>query len=145
MARAADGRAATTRLVPALLVAILTVGAIAALLVTRELRRGEDVVSPVRLTHRISAGGSDAARIRFRLAEGDELAGVEVIDSEDELIAPLVSRPLEPGRHVFEWNGRTAAGSPAPPGVYRVRIVLGEQDREIVPAGLIRVETPGAP
>jgi hypothetical protein len=34
---------------------------------------------------------------------------------------------------VFHWNGRTDDGELAPPGLYRIEILLDDQDREIVP------------
>ena len=36
-------------------------------------------------------------------------------------------------RQVLHWNGRTDSGQLAPPGRYRVEIVLPDEDRDIVP------------
>jgi hypothetical protein len=42
---------------------------------------------------------------------------------------------------VFRWNGRTDSGDVAPPGLYRIEIVLPDEDRDIVPErSAIRLE-----
>jgi flagellar hook assembly protein FlgD len=122
------------------------VGAVAALLVTRELRGAEDAVSSVRITHVLvpgAEGRSGAAKIRFALAEPDRRADVLVIDPDERVAATLAAAAeLAAGRHKYRWDGRTDAGGRAPSGPYRVRIVLREQGREVVPPGYIRVKPP---
>ena len=49
------------------------------------------------------------------------------------------SADLAAGAQEFPWDGRTDDGEPAPPGLYALRVVLGEQDRDILPPGRIRV------
>ena len=133
------------RLLAPLLFGALVLGAVAALLVTRELRSAEDAVSSVRITHVLVPGpdGSGTAKIRFALADPDRRADVLVIDPEERVVATLASATeLSAGRHKYRWDGRTDAGGRAPGGPYRVRIVLREQTREVVPPGYIRVKPP---
>jgi flagellar hook assembly protein FlgD len=120
------------------------VGAVAVLLITRELRSTEDAVGSVRITHVLVPGaeGSEAAKIRFALAEPDRRADVLVIDPDERVVATLASAAeLAAGRHKYRWQGRTDAGGRAPSGPYRVRIVLREQGRDVVPPGYIRVKS----
>ncbi len=140
------GREAASRLLVPLLFAALLIAGVAALFVTRELRRGDDVVNSVKVTNAFSPADENAraARIRFELTEGDGRVALDVIDSDEEVTrAILAGGPLGAGRHRFEWDGRTDAGTVAPVGRYRVRIVLGDQDREVVAPDRIRVEAPG--
>ena len=140
------GREPASRLLVGLLVAALVLGGIAALAITRELRRGDDVVSSVKVTKSFSPADEDArsARIRFELTEPDQQVVVEVIDSEQGVTRTLARQAsLGAGDHRFEWDGRTESGTLAPEGRYRVRIALGEQDREVFPRAVIRVESPG--
>lgn len=140
------GREAAARLLVPLLFAAILIGGVAALLVTRELRRGDDVVSAVKVTHRFSPAGQDSevARIRFALTEADEAVLVEVIDADQTAARTLVEqRALSAGRHEFEWDGRTDSGVVAPEGRYQIRIVLSELGREVVPPDPIRIKAPG--
>jgi flagellar hook assembly protein FlgD len=40
---------------------------------------------------------------------------------------------------VFHWNGRTDAGAPAPPGIYKLRIEELRRGRTITPTEHIRL------
>ena len=140
------GREPASRLLVGFLVAALVLGGVAALAITRELRGGDDVVNSVKVTTSFSPADEDArsARIRFELTDPDQEVVVEVIDSEQAVTRTLARQTsLAAGAHRFEWDGRTESGTLAPEGRYRVRIELGEQDREVFLRGVIRVESPG--
>ena len=140
------GRETASRLLVPFLVAALVLGSVAALLITRELRRGDDVVNSVKVTNRFSPADEDAGavRIRFELTDPDRDVVIEVIDSDQAVTKTIAeSRALAAGEQRFEWDGRTEAGALAPEGRYRLRIALGEQDREVFPRGTIRIENPG--
>ncbi|MBU1495113.1 MAG: T9SS type A sorting domain-containing protein, partial [Actinobacteria bacterium] len=59
--------------------------------------------------------------VTFSLAAfGDVRAGV--YDLLGRQVATLADRRFGPGDHALQWNGRDAAGRPAPSGVYFVRL-----------------------
>lgn len=125
------------RLGPLLLVGLLVL-ALAAFAVTRALRARDDVVNTVVLSERIAPG--ERAQIRFRTTEPDADADVLITDTEDRRVrALMLGGELEAGEHRFSWDGSDDAGSRVPPGEYGLRVVLGEQDRDVKPPGRIRV------
>lgn len=125
------------------LFAVLALASVGALAITQGLRQGRDVITGVRLAEALRPEDDEPARIRFRLNRGDERARVEVIDRDDDEVRTLAEGPLAEGRHTYRWDGTDEAGEPAPRGRYRVRVQLGDQDREIVVPGTIRVR-PGS-
>lgn len=86
-------------------------------------------------------------RACFRLTRSD-LVEVSVVDS-----AGRVARVLTPGEqlkggdaaHCFDWDGRTAAGLPVPPGLYHLRLDLRNADRVAVSGERLKISTPGEP
>ncbi len=84
------------------------------------------------------------AEISFVTTQSDARAAVYVIDSKERTVATLhPSGELQAGPHEFAWDGRTDAGTKAPPGTYGVRVVLGAADRDIVPPGSVTIEPGG--
>lgn len=82
----------------------------------------------------------DRERIRFRVTRSDR-ATVQVVKPHGRVVATLArDRFLERYHYfVFWWNGRTRAGAVAAPGRYRLRVELLEQERTLVPPGVIRL------
>ena len=141
---ATSGRHRPARLLAALLFATLLIGSAAALLITRGLRRGADVVSSVKVTHRVSSTQADGndVRIRFRLSADEERVSVEITDVDGVVVRTLLAdEPLVAGRHDRDWDGLTDGGTLAPPGGYMLRILLPEKGREVVPADVIRLQS----
>jgi hypothetical protein len=121
------------------LLVLLSLGAFA---LTRELRSRDDLVNSVELSPSLLPG--DEARVAFRLSEPDGAVDVLILTRGGEPIRTLLSgRPLESGTHELRWDGLDDAGAPAPSGGYRLRVNLGEQEREIEPPGEIVVRGPG--
>jgi flagellar hook assembly protein FlgD len=126
----------------AALFAVLLVVAVAAFAVTRAVRSEDDLVNTVELTKRLEAGGS--ARVSFDLARADDSVDVLIIDGspggDDEQVRALaLGQDLPAGTHAFRWDGLGDDGEPVPPGPYALRVILGEQGRDILPPGRIRV------
>jgi hypothetical protein len=126
----------------AALFAVLLVVAVAAFAVTRAVRSEDDLVNTVELTKRLEPGGS--ARVSFDLARADDAVDVLIIDGraggDDEQVRALaLGRDLQPGTQTFRWDGLGDDGQPVPPGPYALRVILGEQGRDILPPGRIRV------
>lgn len=126
--------------------AVLTLVAFA---LTRAARAGDDLVNTVELSPALERGGE--ATVGFTLAEPDDAVDVLIIDgnrgSDRAQVRALASgEPLTAGPHQLTWDGRGDDGEPAPPGLYALRVILGEADRDILPPGRIRVvgRGPGA-
>jgi hypothetical protein len=67
---------------------------------------------------------------------------VAVVDEAGEEVRRLADdRPLGRGRHRFIWDGRTAAGRPAPDGPYRLQVVLRRQGRAVTAPRTLVLDT----
>lgn len=124
---------------------VLMVLAVAAFAVTRAARSSDDLVNSVSLSPRLEHG---TARIAFRLAEPDDSVDVLIIDgnpgSDDaEVRALALGADLDAGEHVYRWDGSADDGAAVAPGLYALRVVLGERRRDILPPGRIEVERAG--
>lgn len=123
-----------------LLLALLLVLSVAVFAGTRELRSEPDIVNSVVVTPEISTLGGEQASIRFELTRADARADVLVINDEGNEVRALERGvALEAGPHSYRWDLKAESGAPVPPGDYRLRVVLGEQGREIEPPGTIEV------
>lgn len=126
----------------AVLFVLLAVLAVAGFAITRAARSDDDLVNTVELTPVLEQG--EEAEVRFTLAEPDERVDVLIIDgnpgSDDEQVRALeLGADLPAGPQRFTWDGTTDDGERAPPGLYALRVILGEQGRDILPPGRIRV------
>ena len=133
------GRPAGRSLGTLLLVGLLVLS-VAAFAGTRVLRSEADVVNTVVVSPEVVAGTGEPASIRFELTLADERADVLIIDGSGAQVRALaLGVALDAGPHSFRWDGRSDDGEPAAEGEYRIRVVLGEQGREIEPPGTIEV------
>ncbi len=121
--------------------AALFTGLFAAALVATGLvfaaRSPELVLEVPRLPERISPDGDgsrDETEITFFVRESDPEAGVFIVGRDlapvrtlDESVALAANE-----RVTYLWDGRTDSGAPAPPGRYRLRVVLPSRDRDMV-------------
>ena len=85
------------------------------------------------------------AHIRFFVRESDPHATVEIVGPDLAPVRTLARGPLVANMPVsFEWNGRTDAGTLADPGDrYRLRVLLPDQDRDMVYTRRISLVEPG--
>ena len=126
----------------ALLLLALVALAVGAFAVTRVARSGDDLVNTVELSPDLPPGGD--AQVRFTLAEPDGAVDVLIIEgdpgSDDEQVRALeLDADLEAGPQAFTWDGTTDEGGPAPAGLYALRVILGDAERDILPPGRIEV------
>lgn len=112
----------------ALFFALLAVTLVMAVLVVRA--RTPDLMLEV--TRQPSTPGD--ARISFFVRESDEHARVAIVDSHEDIVRTLDGDvELDAGEEVsYDWDRSTDAGTPAPPGRYRLEVALPSQDREMV-------------
>ncbi len=82
----------------------------------------------------------DHERIRFRVTRSDH-ATVQVVKPGGKLIVTLARDQYLKRYHFFTfyWDGRSRNDGIAPPGRYKLRVKLLEQDRVLVPPGTIRL------
>jgi hypothetical protein len=83
---------------------------------------------------------NDNGRIHFRITKSD-YADVEIVDPQEHLVRILArNRFLKRYRFfTFHWDGRTDSGALAPPGRYKLRLVLHQDDRSLVPSGVLHL------
>jgi hypothetical protein len=138
--------------------ALLVIASFAAFFVTQRLKHTPTVIQRFQHSPNFSPHAADPERrkerISFKLAHADSVT-VAIIDSSGNVVATLVrDRPLERYKQFsLRWNGHrgtahryrevvTASGHRsliplntgrlAPPGYYRVRVMLRKQDREVL-------------
>jgi hypothetical protein len=82
----------------------------------------------------------DQVRIRFRVTQSDH-ATVQVVKPGGRVVVTLARDRFLKRYHFFTfyWDGRQRGGGVAPPGRYKLRVRLREQERVLVPPGVIRL------
>lgn len=125
----------------AALFACLLLLTIATFAVERAARSSDDVVNTVVLAPELKGG---EAEVGFTLARPDSDVDVLIIDGNEGSAGAVVAtlaegEDLVAGPHTYTWDGRTDAGEQAPPGLYALEVVLGEQGRDVKPPGRIEV------
>lgn len=133
MERSDDSRAGVWLLIALLVLSVAAFG------VTRALRSADDVVNTVVLTPTVVSG--EPAQVSFNTTIAEPDADVLIVDVDEQRVRALQEGdPLAEGAHEFTWDGKTDDGEQAPPGQYGIRVILGEEGRDIVPPGSIIVE-----
>jgi hypothetical protein len=136
-----------------LVFALLVVATLAAFAWSQRLKRDPLVVDKVTIVgapvlnpkaprvHAFTPNGDcryDHIRVRFRVTRSDR-ATVQIVKPGGRLIVTL-ERDTPVKRYsysTFYWDGRSRYGGIAPPGRYKLRVKLLEQDRTLVPPGAI--------
>jgi hypothetical protein len=82
----------------------------------------------------------DRERIRFRVTQSDH-ATVQVVKPGGKVVVTLARDRFLKRYHFFTfyWDGRQRGGGIAPPGRYKLRVKLLDQERNLVPPGVIRL------
>ena len=136
------GRSRPVAVIAAVTVALLLAGTAGAMVLTQHLRHEGPVASSI--FWKVRPG--PRYRVCFLLTRDDDVK-VSVVDIADQIVAVLSNGHLEGGSdpHCFPWDGKTAAGAPAPPGIYHVQLDLRQADRVAVSGEKVRIRTPKAP
>lgn len=119
-----------------LLFVVVVAAALVSLALIQEARQRGEVLDLVEATDSFSPRAGERARIEWRQRESSDDAVVQIIDTGGRPVRTLLDGGTLEGddrQQVFLWNGRTDSGELAPPGLYRVEIVLPDEDRDIVP------------
>lgn len=131
----------------ALVFAILVLATVAAFAWAQRLKRDPLVLDRVTIGTEISRGFTpngdcrfDRIRIRFRMTQSDD-AIVQVIKPGGRVVITLARAEfLKRYRfHTFYWDGRQRGGGIAPPGRYKLRVKLLNEDRTLVTPGTIKL------
>lgn len=82
----------------------------------------------------------DLVRIRFRTTQSDR-GTVQVVKPGGKLVITLARDEFLKRYkfHTFYWDGRIRNDGIAPPGRYKLRVKLLDEDRVLVPPGVIRL------
>jgi FlgD Ig-like domain len=124
----------------AVLVGLLAATA-AAFAITERLKLTKSPISGTKVTSALSPLAHTTATVSLRFRRRDRVT-VTIDDSHRRRIDTLASDlPVRRGRHSFVWDGRTAAGTAAPDGTYRVQVHLATQRRTILIPNPIVVDT----
>lgn len=88
-------------------------------------------------------GKPDVAAITFFVRESDQAAEVSIVGRDlrqtrtlDESVHLSADEPV-----TYTWDGRMDSGQFAPPGRYRLRVVLPSQERDMVFPKRIRLDS----
>jgi hypothetical protein len=87
----------------------------------------------------------DRIRIRFRTTQSDQ-GTVQVVKPGGKLIVTLARDEFLKRYkfHTYYWDGRIRNDGIAPPGRYKLRVKLLDEDRVLVPPGVMRLHrSPG--
>jgi hypothetical protein len=79
-------------------------------------------------------GQDDVARLSFFVRESDPDASVYIVGRDEALMRTLDEHVAldADDRVTYTWDGRTDHGLPAPIARYRLRVVLPNEDRDMV-------------
>jgi len=82
----------------------------------------------------------DRIRIRFRTTESDD-GTVQVVKPGGRVVITLARDEFLKRYtfHTFYWDGRQRGGGIAAPGRYKLRVKLLNEDRTLVPPGVIKL------
>ena len=131
-------QASTPSFLAGLLLAAVLTAALASLAVVQEARQRGEVLDLFEVRPRaISPPGRDErVRIEWRQRRTSDDAVVEIVTSAERPVRTLLDGGMLVGddtEQVFHWDGRRGSGRIVAPGHYWVRIVLRDQDRDIIP------------
>jgi hypothetical protein len=129
----------------ALVFALLVLATVAAFGWAQRLKRDPLVLDRVTIGNEASRSFTpngdcrfDQVRIRFRTTQSDD-GTVQVVKPGGRVVVTLARAQFLKRYtfHTFYWDGRQRGGGIAPPGRYKLRVKLLNEDRTLVPPGVI--------
>lgn len=131
----------------AVVFALLVVATLAAFAYAQRVKRDPLVVDRYSINGSRSntfAPGSDCGkqtvRLKFRTTTSNH-GTVEIIRPGGEIVAKLAHREFlkRYSFHTFHWDGRNEEGVIQPPGRYKLRVVLEDEERSLTLPGTIHL------
>jgi flagellar hook assembly protein FlgD len=137
-----------TRFLAPLLFALLVLASVVAFAHAQKVKHVGLLVDRVKMTRDFSPNGDgvrDLAFIRFRLTREDHV-DVSVINDKGATVRHLDEDAKLPSYHywLYIWDGKTDPDAPLPAGVYRVKVVLRGEGRDLVLRKKINLQLPGS-
>jgi hypothetical protein len=132
----------------AFVVGVLFAATLCAMFLTQRAKDSPALLRRVHVTPAFTPNGDGwRDRLAVRLMVGrPDVVSVAVLDDRGQIVRRLADdRRLRTQRFLrLYWDGRTAAGRPAPEGVYRVRVRLARRGRTVLltQEARLRVLTP---
>lgn len=128
----------------AVVFALLVVATLAAFAYAQRVKRDPLVLDRVGIGPKKSNAFSppcERIKLKFRTTTSNE-AMVEVIRPGGEIVAKLARHTFlkRYSFHTFYWDGKNEDGVVQPPGRYKLRVVLEDEDRTLTAPGTIRLE-----
>lgn len=125
-----------------LVFALLVAACFGAFFLTQRLKHIPTVVQHFQFSSRFAPQGQHRIeRISFRIRSADRV-DVSVVDAAGRPVIALATDLALPSyvQRRFAWDGHSAAGTPAPPGVYRVQVRLHGQGRTVLSPRSFRLD-----
>jgi hypothetical protein len=121
----------------ALLFAALFVAAMSVAALTLRARTPDLVLEVTRLPQALTPNGDgdhDKAVIRFFVREDEPHATVQIVGRDRRIVRTLDADAdlRENERVTYVWRGHNDGGGSAPPGRYRLRVVMPSHERDVV-------------
>lgn len=133
-----------TRVAP-IAFALLVVASLGAFFVAQELKGQPGVIAEFRRVPLFSPnqdGRKDRSVVRFEIRRRDRVT-VTVVDADGDEVRELISgKVFRPYREIrATWDGTDERGREVPDGIYRYRVTLQEQGRNVVVPAATRKDT----
>jgi hypothetical protein len=131
----------------AVVFALLVAATVAAFAYAQRVKRDPLLVDRIEIggakTNAFAPGlkcGKHRIRLKFRTTTSNE-GTVEVIRPGGELVTKLARHTFlkRYSYHAFYWDGTNQAGALQPPGRYKLRVILEDEDRSLTAPGTIRL------
>ena len=122
----------------------LLIGTAAAFAITEKLKLEKSPITSTKISSAFSpvcGCARDKANISVKFRKKDTVT-VTVLTAGRKPVRTLVeATPVQRGRNIFRWDGKTDAGAQAPDGTYRVQIHLAKAHRTILVPNTIELDT----
>jgi len=135
----------------AVVFALLVVATVAAFAYAQRAKRDPQVIDKFKIagqfTNAFTPAGPCHRRIRLKFRTTTSNTGtVEIIKPGGELVRTLDEDTFlkRYSYHTYHWDGKNDAGQIQPPGRYRMRVLLEDEDRQLTLPGTIRVQKRGS-
>jgi hypothetical protein len=135
----------------AVVFALLVIATVAAFAYAQRAKRDPQVIDKFKIagenTNAFTPAGPCHRRIRLKFRTTTSNTGtVEIIRPGGELVRTLDENTFlkRYSYHTYHWDGKNDAGQVQPPGRYRMRVLLEDEDRQLTLPGTIRIRKRGS-
>ena len=122
----------------------LLIGTAAAFAITEKLKLEKSPITGTFVSSAFSpvcGCARDKANISVKFRNKDTVTVVVLTAGRKPVRTLVEATPVQRGRNIFRWDGKTDAGTQAPDGTYRVQIHLAKAHRTILLPNTIELDT----